>query len=71
MHKKVNIFTIVNMDEDFKSVTNFSLSGFSGKENKNIYVAPKFVSVKNCDKRISFVMPSGDFYKKTEFENKS
>ena len=65
--KKVNLFTIVNMDDEFKKVTNFSLSGFSGKENENIYVAPEQVSVKNCNTGISFVMPSGDFYKGTKY----
>ena len=55
------------MDDEFKKVTNFSLSGFSGKENENIYVAPEQVSVKNCDTGISFVMPSGDFYKGTKY----
>ncbi len=66
--KKVNLFKILNKDEEFKNVTNFSLTGFSGKENKNVYVAPETVSVKNCDTGISFALDNTDFYKKTKRE---
>ncbi len=66
--KRVELFSVANKDGDFKDVTNFALTGFSGEENKNIYNPPEFVSVKNCDTGISFVMPSGDFYKRTKLE---
>jgi hypothetical protein len=66
--KKVNLFTIVNKDADFKKVTNYSLASLSGKKNNNVYVPPEVISIKNCDTRIDFVMPTGDFYKKTKIE---
>ena len=66
--KRVNLFAIVNKDPTDSKIKDFSLSSFSGKANENVYNPPEVVSVKNCDKGVSFVMPSGDFYKRTKME---
>jgi len=69
--KTVNIFQIYNHDPNLTDVKDFSRADFDGEENKNVYVAPESVTIKNCSAGIVFKLPEGDFFKKTKIIKES